>query len=115
MPLRTIWFQMDAANLHGYPGALSKREVIEIPSEKHETLWFSKLGLVCVDGGPHKPTGPAFIPGIVRSGDELAKRQGLLRAICFHNLKYRPGERATAIRCSPHAGLYESGARITAR
>jgi hypothetical protein len=37
------------------PVAISKLEVIEIPSEKHETLWFSKLDLVCVDGGPHKP------------------------------------------------------------
>ena len=96
---------MNAANLHGNPGCTpSKREVIEIPSEEYETLWFSKFDLVCVDGGPHKPTGPAFIPGIVRSGDELAGYQGLLLAINFHNLKYRPAERTTAIRCSPHAG-----------
>jgi hypothetical protein len=90
------------------PVVPSKREVIEIPSEEYETLYFSKFDLVCVDGGPHKPTGPAFIPGIVRGGDEPAKRQGLLLAIHFHNLKYRPAERTTAIRCSPHAGLDES-------
>ena len=94
------------------PVAPSKREVIEIPSEKHEMLWFSKLDLVCVDGGPHKPTGPAFIPGIVRSSDELAECQRFFPAIRFHNVKYRPGERAPAIRCFTHAGHDESGARL---
>lgn len=97
------------------PVAPSKREVIEIPLGKHEALLSSKLDLVCVDGEPHKSTGPAFTPGVVRSGDELAKRQWFLPAIHFHNLKYRPGDRATAIRCFPHAGFDESSIRTTAR
>jgi len=43
---------------------------------------------LCVDGQPHKSTGPAFTPDIVRSGNELAKRQGLLPAIDFHIVKH---------------------------
>jgi|SRR5208282_424075 len=92
-----------------------KREVVEIPSRKHKTLWPPKLDQVRVEGEPHKSTGPAFTPGIVRGGDELAKRQGFLPAIRFHNLKYRLGDRAAAMGCSPHAGLDEFGTRITAR
>jgi hypothetical protein len=80
-----------------------KREVIEIPSGKHEAVLSPKLNLMCVDGEPHKSTGPAFTPGVVRSGDELAKRQWFLAIIRFHRLKYRLGERAAAMGCSPHA------------
>jgi hypothetical protein len=79
-----------------------KREVVEIPLGKHETLWPPKLVQVRVEGEPHKSTGPAFTPGIVRGGDELAKRQWFLPAIRFHRLKYKPGDRATAMGCSPH-------------
>jgi len=90
------------------PVTFLKREVIEIPFGKHEAVLSPELDQVCVDGEPYKSAGPSFTPGVVRSGYELAKRQGLLPAICFHNLKYRPAERVTAIRCSPHAGLDES-------
>jgi hypothetical protein len=85
-----------------------KREVIEIPSGKHEAVLSPKLNLMCVDGEPHKSTGPVFTPGVVRRGDELAKRPWFLPAIRFHNLKDKPAERASAIRCFPHAGLDES-------
>src|SRR5271166_1326659 len=83
----------------------SKREVIEIALEIHEPLLSSKLDPVCVGGEPFKSTGPASTPSVMRGGNELAKRQGLLPVIRLHNLKYRPAGRATAIRCSPHAGL----------
>ncbi len=43
---------------------------------------------MCVDGEPHKSIRPASTPGIVRGADELAKRQGLLPVIRFHDLKY---------------------------
>jgi hypothetical protein len=46
-------------------------------------------------------------PDIMRGGDELAERRGLLPPIHFHDLKYRPAGRGTAIRCSPHAELDE--------
>jgi hypothetical protein len=78
-------FQMNAVTLHGHPDALSKREVIEIPLGKHEPLLSPKLNLVCVDGEPHKSTGPASTPGVVRGADELANRQGFLPAIDFHS------------------------------
>jgi len=99
---------MDTASLRSHPGALSKREVIEIPLGKQEPFLSPKLNQMCIDGQPHKSTGPAFIPEIVRSGDELAKRQGLLPAIDFHILKYSLGYGTPAIRCFPHAGSDES-------
>ncbi len=79
-----------------------KWEVIEIPPGKHETLWPPKLDQVRIDGKPHKSTGPAFTPGVVRGGDELAKRQWFLPAIRLHTLKYSPRGRAPAMGCSPH-------------
>ena len=97
------------------PVAISKREIVEIPLGKHETLWTPKLDQLSIDGKPHKSTGPASTPGVVRRGDELAKCQGLLPAIRFHRLKYRPGDRAPAMGCFPHAGLDESGTRIASR
>jgi hypothetical protein len=97
------------------PVAFLKWEVIEIPLGKRKTLWSLKRDEVCVDSRPHKPTGPAFTPSIVHCVDELAKRQEFLPVIGFHSLKYRPGDRAPAIRCFPHAGLDEAGARTIAR
>jgi hypothetical protein len=85
------------------PIVLSKREVIEVPLGEHEAVLSPKFNLVRVDSKPHKSTGPAFTPGVVRSGDELAKRQWFLAIIRFHRLKYRLGERAAAMGCSPHA------------
>jgi len=79
-----------------------KWEIVEIPFGKHETLWLPKLEQVRIDGKPHKSTGPASTPGIVRRGDELAKRQWFLPAIRFHRLKYRPGGRTSAMGCLPH-------------
>ena len=90
------------------PVVPSKREVIEIPFGKDETLLSSKLDHVCVDGEPYKSTGPAFTPSVVRSGDELAKRQGLLPAIRFHRLKYRPDGHAAAMGYSPHLWFCEA-------
>ena len=84
------------------PVAISKREIVEIPFGKHETLWPPKPDQMRIDGKPHKSTGPACTPGIVRGGDELAKRQGFLPAIRFHRLKYRPDGRAPAMGYLPH-------------
>ena len=95
-----------------FPAAFSKREIIKIPLGKRETLWFSKRDRVCVDGRPHKPTGPAFTPSVVHRVDELAKRQQFLPIIGFHRLKYRSGDRARAIRCFPHAELDESAPEL---
>jgi len=94
---------------------LSKREENEVPFGKDEALLSPKLDQVCIDGEPHKSTGPAFAPGVMRSGNELAKSQGLLPVISFHDLNYRPGDRVAAIRCSPHAVLDEFRLRTTAR
>jgi hypothetical protein len=88
--------------------APSKWEVVEIPFGKPETLRPPKPDQMRVNGETNRSTDPAFTPGVVRGGDELAKRQGLLPKIRFHNLKCKPAELATAIRCSTHAGLYES-------
>jgi hypothetical protein len=96
------------------PVVPSKREIIEIPLGKHEAVLSSKLELVCFDGEPHKSAGPAFTPGVVRCGDELAKRQWFPPAIRFHRLKYKPGDRATAIRCFTHAGVDESSVWLPA-
>jgi hypothetical protein len=68
-----------------------KREVIEIPLGKREPLLSPKLARMCVDGRPHKSTGPASTPSVVRGGNSLARRQGLLPAIRFHDLKYNLG------------------------
>ena len=89
------------------PVARSKWEVIEIPFGKDEALMSSKLDQVGINGEPHKSTGPVFTPNVVRSGDELAKRQSFFPAIRFHSLKYRPEDRAPAIRCFTHAGFGE--------
>ena len=86
---------------------LSKREVIEVSLGKEKAFLSPKPDWVCIDGEPHESTGPTATPGIVGGGDKLAKRQRFLPAIGFHDLKYRPGEHTTAIRCSPHAGLDE--------
>jgi len=43
--------------------------------------------------------------------DELTKFQDFLPAIRFHVLKYKWGNRAGAIGCSPHARLDESSLR----
>jgi hypothetical protein len=94
---------------------LSKRELIEIPLGENEALLPAKLRRLCVDGKPHKSIGTTFTPGVVRSGDEPAKRQGLLTPIRSHNPNDRPAEHAPAIRCFPHAVMDESGARIIAR
>jgi hypothetical protein len=79
-----------------------KRKVIEVPLGKHEALLSPKLNQMCVDGEPYKSAAPAFTPDVVRSGDELAKRHGILAAIRFHRLKYRPNDRAPAMGYSPH-------------
>lgn len=86
------------------PVVLSKREVIGIPSGRRKTLRPLKRNQARIGGEPHQSAGPARTPGIVRGGDELAQRRGLLPAIHFHDLKYKPAERITAIRCSPHLG-----------
>jgi hypothetical protein len=97
------------------PVVRSKREEIEIPPGKHIALLSSELDQVGIDGEPDKSTGPAPTPGIVRGAYEFAKRQRLLPVIRFHNTKHTPGDRAAAIRCSPHAGLAGFRIRITAR
>lgn len=70
---------------------------------------------VRIDGEPHNPFGLLSAAGAVNARDELAQRQKFLPVIGFHRRKYRPGARAPAIRCFPHARLDESGARTTAR
>ena len=97
------------------PVVSSKRKVIEVSLEKHEPLWPPKLDQVRIDVKPRKSTDPASTPGVVRGGNELAKRQWFLPAIRFHRLEYRPGGRTPAMGCSPHAVIDETGARITAR
>ena len=97
------------------PVARSKWRVIEIPFGKDEALMSSKLDQVGVDGEPHKSTGPVFTPNVVRSGDELAKRQSFLPAIRFHSQKCRPEDRAPAIRCFTHAGCSEISTGIAAQ
>lgn len=94
---------MDTANLHGLPVAFLKWEAIEIPLGKRDQ--------VHIDGRPHIPIGSAFTPGAVRRVDEPAQRQEFLPVIGFHSRKYRPEDRAPAIRCFPHAGLDEAGAQ----
>jgi len=106
-PGRQPGFKWMQQTFMAIPVARSKREVIEIPFGKDEALMSSKLDQVGVDGEPHKTIGPVFIPNVVRSGDELAKRQSFFPAIRFHSRKYRPGDHAPAIRCFTHAGCGE--------
>src|ERR1035438_1772183 len=88
--------------------APSKWEVVEIPFGKPETLRPPKPDQMRVNGETNRSTDPAFTPGVVRGGDELAKCQGLLPAIRFHRLKYRPDGRAAAMGCSPHLSFCEA-------
>jgi len=61
-----------------------------------------KLNLVRIDGEPHNPPGFLSAAGVVNGHDELTKRQATLPAIGFHGPKYKPGNRAGAMGCSPH-------------
>jgi hypothetical protein len=87
---------MAKVNRFGFVGRSFKQSIhqianlIETPLGKLEALWSSKLDQPCVDGEPHKSSGPAFAPGGVRRGNEFTKRQGFLPAIGFHGVKYRP-------------------------
>jgi hypothetical protein len=83
-PCRQSGFKWIQQTFMVIPVVPSKREVIKIPLGKHKALLSPKLDLVCVDGEPDKSTGPASTPSIMCSGDELAKRQGLLLVIRFH-------------------------------
>jgi hypothetical protein len=84
-----------------------KRETIEIPPQKHEMVRLPGPDQVRIDGGPHKPAAPVFIPGVVHRIDELVQRQDFFPAIGFHSRKYRHGDLAPAIRCFTHAEFDE--------
>jgi hypothetical protein len=71
-------------------------------SSNHKALLAAKFNQARLDGEPHNPFGLLSAKGVVSARDEFPKRQGFLPAIGFHCLKYRPGNRAGAMGCSPH-------------
>ena len=83
------------------PGHLESRK--QNGSRNHKASRSAKLNQARLDGEPHHRAGLALAADVVNACDEFTKGEGFLPAIDSHGLKCKPGNRADAMGCSPHA------------
>src|ERR1035438_1213438 len=84
---------------------IGMKKIVRTRLKNHKAIVSSKFNQVRIDGQPHNPSGFAFAPSVIDARDEFTKRQASLPAIGSHGLMCNPGNRASAMGCSPHMGF----------